>query len=116
MRVSGAALVDVDDQVAELVRAGVGVGHDLDLARGGSAPGRSCAAASGSRMPKAMVAVECVCTTPCTSGRIARMPACQRCSFDGFHGPGLICFPARSISTMFSTAVSRKVTPVAVQR
>ena len=44
------------------------------------------------------------------------MPACQRYSFDGFQSKPPTCFPPRSISTTFSTAVSRKVTPVAVQR
>src|SRR5262245_16627575 len=66
------------------------------------------------QMPKAIVAVECVCTTPLTSGHCASTPACQRHSFDGLPSPPS-CSPVSFISITFSTAVSRKVTLVAVQ-
>ena len=68
------------------------------------------------QMPNAMVAVECVWTTPFTSGQVAKTPACQRNSFDGLKSKLSSCLPDRSIRTTLSGAVSRKVTPVAVQR
>jgi hypothetical protein len=68
------------------------------------------------QMPNAIVAVECEWTTPFTSGQVSKMPACHRYSFETLKSKLSSCSPFRFMSTTLSGAVSRNVTPVAVQR